>query len=65
MCDGDINKADDLHMHFTTGNYPLSHFLNDFTAKDAYITMETSINLEQDADLRIQDYHYLKSIQNI
>ena len=65
MCDGDINKADDLHMHFTTGNYPLVHFLNDFTDKDAYITMETSIDLEQDADLRIQDYKYLKSVQKI
>ena len=65
MCDGDITKADDLHLHFKKGNFPLPHFLNDFTAKDAYITIETSIKVEQSAKLKIKDYHYLKSIQNI
>lgn len=65
MCDGDINKPDDLHLHFKQGNFPLPHFLNDFTAKDAYITIETSIEVEQSAKLKIKDYHYLKSIQNI
>ncbi|MBQ9034440.1 MAG: hypothetical protein IJ099_00565 [Alphaproteobacteria bacterium] len=65
MCDGDQNQENDLHMHFRDGNFPLRHFLNDFTSKDAYITMETSIGVEQSADLRIQDYQYLKSIQNI
>jgi len=64
MCDGDINKADDLHLHFRKGNFPLPHFLNDFTAKDAYITIETSMGVEQDANLKIQDYLYLRSIQN-
>ena len=65
MCDGDINQENDLHMHYGKGNFPLSHFLNDFTNKDAYITMETCVGFEQNADLRIQDYQYLKSIQNI
>ena len=64
MCDGNIHKAEDLHLHFSAGNYPLPHFLNDFTAKDAYITIETSISVEQNANPKIQDYHYLKSIQN-
>jgi sugar phosphate isomerase/epimerase len=64
MCDGDINKADDLHLHFGAGNFPLPHFLNDFTAEDAYITIETSINVEQEAKLKIKDYQYLKSRQN-
>lgn len=63
MCDGDATKADDLHLHFRKGNYPLPHFLNDFTAEDAHITMETSIKLEPDVCLRIEDYQYLKSIQ--
>ncbi len=65
MCDGDVTQANDLHLHFREGNYPLPHFLNDFTNKDAYITMETNMNIEQSSDLRIQDYFYLKSIQNI
>ena len=65
MCDGDTTQASDLHLHFGQGNYPLSHFLNDFTDKDAYITIETNISVEQSADLRIQDYLYLKSLQNL
>ena len=63
MCDGDTNQANDLHMHFGTGNFPLPHFLNDFTAEDAYITIETSMGVEKDATLRIQDYLYLKAVQ--
>lgn len=65
MCDGDINKADDMHLHFGDGNFPLAHFLNDFTDKNAYITMETSIEVEQEATLKIEDYRYMKSIQMI
>lgn len=64
LCDGDTKQSNDLHMHFKTGNFPLSHFLNDFTDKDAYITIETSMGIEQDATPRIQDYLYLKSIQD-
>jgi len=63
MCDGDTNKADDLHLHFRKGNFPLPHFLNDFTAKDAYITIETSMHVEPDVSFKIEDYIYLKSLQ--
>lgn len=65
MCDGDTTKADDLHLHFGEGNFPLPHFLNDFTAKDAHITIETSIKVEQNAGLKIEDYRYLKSMQKV
>lgn len=65
MCDGDIKRADDLHLHFGKGNFPLPHFMNDFTDKDAYITIETSMNVEQEANLKIEDYLYLKSVQNV
>ncbi len=65
MCDGDINKAEDMHLHFGAGNYPLPHFLNDYTAKDAYITMETGKGLEQHNDLWIKDYQYLKNLKDI
>lgn len=64
MCDGDINVADDKHLHYGDGNYPLKHFLNDFTAEDAYITMETG-ELALHNDLSIKDYKYLKSLQNL
>ena len=61
MCDGDINGEQDLHLHFGEGNYPLKHFLNDFTADDAYITMETG-EFSLHNDLSIKDYEYLKSL---
>ena len=62
MCDGDINKAEDSHMHFGNGNYPLKHFLTDFTDENAYITMETGKGIIQHADIWIKDYNYLKSL---
>ena len=61
MCDGYMNKDEDMHLHFGTGNYPLKHFLQDYTAENAYITMETGAGFEQHNDLRMADYEYLKS----
>lgn len=65
MCDGDLNVAQDLHMHFGDGNFLLKHYLNDCTAKNAYITIETGCDFEPFNDLRIKDYQYLKSLQDI
>jgi hypothetical protein len=62
MCDGDITKAADEHLHFGEGNYPLKHFLNDLTDENAYITMETGKGVEQHCDLRIRDYAYLQNM---
>lgn len=64
MCDGDITVADDKHLHYGDGNYPLKHFLNDFTDENAYITMETG-EFSLHNDLNIKDYKYLKSLQNL
>jgi len=61
LCDGDINKAEDKHLHYGNGNYPLKHFLQDFTADDAYITMETG-DFALHNDLNVKDYEYLKSL---
>lgn len=63
MCDGDLNQTQDLHLHFGSGNFPLKHFLNDFTAENAYITIETG-ELALHNDLSIKDYEYLKSLQD-
>lgn len=63
LCDGDINVADDKHLHYGEGNYPLKHFINDFTDENAYITMETGYGIQQHNDLQIMDYEYLKSLQ--
>lgn len=65
MCDGDFNQAKDKHLHFGEGNYPLKHYLNDYTAENAYITMETGNGFEPFNELRIKDYEYLKALQNI
>lgn len=62
MCDGNIAKAQDLHLHFGQGNFPLKHFLNDFTDDNAYITMETGKGIEQHSNTKIEDYNYLKSL---
>lgn len=63
MCDGDTSKAEDMHLHFSSGNYPLSHYLNDFTAQDACITMETGHGVMQHDDLWVKDYQYIRSLQ--
>ncbi len=62
LCDGDINKADDLHLHLGDGNYPLKNFLRNYTDENAYITLETGHGVEQHIDLRIKDYEYIKSL---
>ena len=62
MCDGNTTETKDLHLHFGEGNYPLKHYLNDYTDENAYITMETGNGFEQSNDLRIKDYNYLKAI---
>lgn len=62
MCDGHITEAEDFHMHFGSGDYPLKHFLNDLTDKNAHITMETGNNVTTHNQLWIDDYNYLKSL---
>ena len=62
LCDGYINKNEDLHLHYGDGNYPIQHYLNDYTDNDAYITMETGRGIIQHNDLWIKDYKYLKAI---
>ena len=61
LCDGDITRAKDLHLHFGQGNFPLKHYLRDYTAENAYITMETG-EFTHHNDLWIKDYRYLKSL---
>ena len=62
LCDGDIGRCEDMNLHFGTGNYPLEHFLRDYTDANAYITMETGSGFEARNDLRIADYEYIKSL---
>ena len=60
LCDGDVTKNMDAHDHYGTGNYPLRHFLQDFTDENAYITMETGHGLQQHKDVWVKDYEFLK-----
>lgn len=65
ICDGDLNVAQDVHLHLGAGNFPLSHYLNDYTDENAYITLETGKGFERSNDLRIKDYEYLRAVQNV
>lgn len=65
ICDGDITKAEDPHLYLGSGNYPLKHFLNDYTDENAYVTIETGNGYEQHCDSRIADYQYLRTLQQI
>ena len=62
LCDGNINIAEDMHLHFGEGNYPLQQFLHKYTADNAYITMETGATLAKHNDLWIDDYNYIKAL---
>ncbi len=63
LCDGNLNGPTDEHLHYGEGNYPLKHFLNDYTDDNAYITMETG-DLSLHNDLSVKDYKYLKTLLN-
>lgn len=65
ICDGYIDKDTDLHLYLNTGTFPLAHIINDFTDENAYVTIETGVGKVRKAELKIKDYQYLKSIQNI
>lgn len=65
ISDGYIDKDIDMHLCLNTGTFPLAHIINDFTDENAYITIETGVGKEKRADLKIKDYQYLKSIQNV
>lgn len=63
LCDGDVHETDDKHLHFGEGNYPLAHFVNDYTADDAYITMETGHDMPKDVKAWIADFEYVKNLE--
>ena len=62
ICDGNLKSSHDMHEHLGNGNYPLAHFLNDYTDENAYITMETGHGVLEHNDLWVKDYQYLKSL---
>ncbi len=64
ICDGDIDEVDDKHLHFGEGNYPLEHFLNDYTAADAYITMETGRGIPVGIKPWIDDFEFMLKIED-
>ena len=62
ICDGVKGETYDMHKHFGEGDYPLAHFLNDYTDENAYITMETGHGVLEHNDLWVKDYQYIKSL---
>lgn len=63
LCDGDVRETEDKHMHFGEGNYPLGHYVNDYTDKNAYITMETGHGMPKDIRAWIADFEYVKNLE--
>ena len=63
MCDGLVDETEDKHLHFGEGNYPLSHFLNEYTANDAYITMETGHGMPESIQAWVDDFKLITSIE--
>ena len=62
MCDGTMNGKYDSHLHFGEGDYPLAHFLCDYTAADARITMETGSGKPNSSLPWLQDYDFVQKI---
>ncbi|MBP5399707.1 MAG: hypothetical protein J6Y53_04755 [Alphaproteobacteria bacterium] len=64
LCDGLVDEIDDKHLHYGKGNYPLEHFLNDYTSNNAYITMETGRGLPVEIKPWADDFEFLLKIEN-
>ena len=63
ICDGFMDEVDDKHLHFADGNYPLKHFLCDYTDNDAYITMETGRGIPVSIKPWIDDFNFMLNIE--
>ena len=63
LCDGRSDERDDKHLHFGEGDYPLGHYVNDYTDKNAYITMETGHGMPKDIQAWVADFEYVKNLE--
>ena len=63
LCDGFTDEIEDKHLHFGEGNYPLSHFLNEYTANNAYITMETGHGMPESIRAWVDDFKLITSME--
>lgn len=62
LCDGTMAGKYDSHLHYGEGDYPLAHFLRDYTAADARITMETGHGKPDSSLPWLQDYDFVQKI---
>ena len=62
LCDGDITGTDDEHFHFGKGTYDLKRLVNEFTAENALITMETGHGAPIDISPWLNDIRYIREI---
>ena len=63
ICDGLIDETEDKHWHFGEGNYPLQHFIKNYTDNDAYITMETGQGVPHGIEKWIDDFEFMIKIE--
>lgn len=63
ICDGNFLASSDCHYHFGMGDYPLAHFINDFTVDKALITLETGHVPPKDIQVWLNDLKYIQSLE--
>lgn len=64
ICDGDISAPTDFHYHFGLGNYPLAHFVNDFTPDSALVTLETGSVPPLSIQTWLDDLRYIQNLES-
>jgi endonuclease IV len=62
LCDGDVTSTDDSHWHFGEGTYNLKRLVNEFTAENALITMETGHGAPIDISPWLKDINHIRNL---
>ncbi len=62
LCDGDVASTNDSHLHYGEGNYDLKRLVLQYTAPNAFITMETGHDIPSDVTPWLNDIFYLKKL---
>lgn len=65
LCDGLSDEVLDKHLHYGEGNYDLRRLLNNYTSKEAIITMETGHGTPIGVEPWLNDIAYIKKLEEL